>query len=238
MASFSGVSYGIVGARELVASAQGVTRWSDRPGFATQAIPEMRRNLLVLRGVADYAPIGFIRVYEPATGRLLWDAEAEGDTRPYLDAQIAGDRAVVLREGVIESRELATGRVLWTARSDQAPLVSESRVIAFDQDKVAILNAADGKSIASWKKPSIGLGTRISIASSGTVYSSHAVPVSTLGGTRYDCTIYALDENSGDVRWQSSTDKKTDCSRPIVMDGYAVIVSPVKIYAIKTDAGP
>jgi outer membrane protein assembly factor BamB len=139
------MTLGVVGSRQLEALKGDQTLWTDRVGFisSANAFPELYRGVLVFRGVTEHVAIGFVRVYAPDSGKLLWDLESEAEVtnQQVLDAQLAGDRVVVLREGTVTSRELTTGKVVWSDRSDRPPLASATRVLVFDDDRVNVLDA-------------------------------------------------------------------------------------------------
>jgi outer membrane protein assembly factor BamB len=230
------VAYTVQGSRELVAKKGVQLLWSDRLGFVPEEgnFPELHRGVLVFRGSMKHAAIDFIRVYAPDSGKLLWDLESEAETpnQGVFDAQLTGDRAVILREGIVTSRELGTGRIVWEDRSDRPPVVTAARVLTFDKNNVKVLDATNGSAVATWP-PAIILDAKNATVADGVIYASHAVAVSTLGGTKYNCSLYALDETTGKVLWHSPSDKLTTYAAPIVIDDSIVIVSTDRIYAMK-----
>ena len=149
-----------------------------------------------------------------------------------FDAQIAGDRAVIFTAGVLTSRELSSGRIVWTNSSDRVPVVTASRVFAFDKDNVKVLDAAAGNVLASWK-PAVGMNPQNATAADGVIYVGAAEAVQTLGGTKYNRSLCALSEESGKLLWQSKWDRQTDYAVPIVIDDKVVVVSTDRIYAVK-----
>jgi outer membrane protein assembly factor BamB len=232
---FGEVKYGVRHFRELTAEKDGKTLWTDGLGFipAEGVFPEMRRGVLVFRGQMAGIAIGFLRVYEPDTGKLLWDLEGEGATRnqPLLDVQLAGDRAVVTREGSVTSRDLRTGRILWSGSSDRPPVVTPDRVFTFDKEAVKVLDSATGRQTTAWM-PAKPMAATVTTAADGVVYTAYSESHNTLGGTRFNWTLSALDERSGKELWHSNVDKETHYATPLLIDDKVVIVSDRRIFAL------
>ena len=90
------------------------------------------------------------------------------------------------------------------------------------QDKVIVVTGS-----------TTGIGEAIATVANGVIYASQARAVSTLGGTKYDCWLVALDERSGRELWRSGVDKRTLYARPILLDDKVVIVSTDRTYAMK-----
>jgi outer membrane protein assembly factor BamB len=182
----------------------------------------------------EWAPIGFVRVYAADSGKLLWDHEHEAEARdqPPLNACWTGDRVLTHVDGKVTSRELATGRAVWTEPSDAPPVVSATHILLFNQSSVRVLDAAAGKTLASWNSAA-GIGSSISTIVDGTIYTSDARGEQTIGGMVYHSTLCAVDSSSGKILWKSKEDKRTGYARPLVLDGMVVVVSDKKVYAIK-----
>ncbi|MBI4502273.1 MAG: PQQ-binding-like beta-propeller repeat protein [Gemmatimonadetes bacterium] len=179
----------------------GRVTWEARTAGRIRSSPAVGNGLVVV-GDADGVVYGF----DLATGKLRWKYETEGHT--LVSARFGYDRRSIqsspaimdgrvfvgARDGYLYALDLATGQLRWRFNHEiswvnTSPAVEAGRVYAASSDGqfAQAVDAANGKEL--WR------------TKTGLVWASPAISGATVFFGDATGRLFALDKNSGAVRW-------------------------------------